>query len=211
MKIELSPELKAALELRHRKIYDGLDLDLIKAVLLRSEDWSIKQIAQALRLHEATISRHIDEFLILHKPNPENGGSHSYLNAEQTQQLIEHICDVTYLHMHQIVAYIKATFQVEYTVSGLNKWLHRHQFSYKQPKGVPHKFDVDKQTAFIEHYEQLKGTLRENEPLLFMDAVHPTQATKITSGWIRKGVDKPIKTTGSRTCHQARAFRGRGD
>ena len=32
-----------------------------------------------------------------------------------------------------------------------------------------------------------------------MDAVHPTQATKITSGWIRTGVDKPIETTGSRT------------
>jgi hypothetical protein len=32
-----------------------------------------------------------------------------------------------------------------------------------------------------------------------MDAVHPTQATKITAGWIRKGVDKPIETTGSRT------------
>jgi hypothetical protein len=25
-----------------------------------------------------------------------------------------------------------------------------------------------------------------------MDAVHPTQATKITAGWIRKSVDKPI-------------------
>ena len=32
-----------------------------------------------------------------------------------------------------------------------------------------------------------------------MDAVHPTQATKITSGWIRTGVDKIIETTGSRT------------
>ena len=32
-----------------------------------------------------------------------------------------------------------------------------------------------------------------------MDAVHPTQATKVTSGWIRTGVDKPIETTGSRT------------
>ena len=58
---------------------------------------------------------------------------------------------------------------------------------------------MDKQTAFIEYYEQLKDNLSENEPLLFMDAVHPTQATKITSGWIKKGVDKPIETTGSRT------------
>jgi predicted ArsR family transcriptional regulator len=54
--------------------------DLIKAVLLRSEGSSIKQIAQALRLHEASIFRHIDDFLTLQKLNPENGGSHSYLN-----------------------------------------------------------------------------------------------------------------------------------
>jgi hypothetical protein len=32
-----------------------------------------------------------------------------------------------------------------------------------------------------------------------MDAVHPTQATKITCGWIQTGVDKTIETTGSRT------------
>jgi transposase len=203
MKIELSPELKAALDLRHRKIQDGHELgrdcDRIKAALLHSKDWSIKQIAQALRLHEATISRHIDDFLTLHKLTSESDGSHSFLNAEQTQQPIEHICDVTYLHTHQIVVYIKATFQLEYTVPGLNKRLHQHQFSYMQPKGVPHKFEVDKQTVFIEHYEQLKDTLRENEPLLFMDFLHPTQASKITSGWIRKGVDKLIKTTGSCT------------
>jgi predicted ArsR family transcriptional regulator len=59
MKIELSPELKAALELRHRKIHDGHKRDRnrnrIKTVLLRSENWGIKQIAQALRLHEVAI------------------------------------------------------------------------------------------------------------------------------------------------------------
>jgi len=32
-----------------------------------------------------------------------------------------------------------------------------------------------------------------------MDAVHPTQATKVTCGWIRTGIDKTIETTGSRT------------
>jgi len=32
-----------------------------------------------------------------------------------------------------------------------------------------------------------------------MDGVHPTMATKISYGWIRKGKDKRIATTASRT------------
>ncbi len=51
------------------------------------------------------------------------------------------------------------------------------------------------QQAFIEHYNQ---TLRNSEdPVLFMDAVHPTQSTKLSYGWTRKGQDKVIETTGS--------------
>ena len=64
---------------------------------------------------------------------------------------------------------------------------------------IPHKADAEKQAEFVEHYKTLKATLPKDEVVLFMDAVHPTQATKITPGWIRKGVDKLISTTGSRT------------
>lgn len=198
-KIALTADQREALISRHKECRDQRECDRIKAVLLYAKGWSVAAIAEALLLHETSVSRHINDFNTLNKLTSASGGSSGYLNAEQTQQLIDHLCDVTYLHTHQIVAYIQETFEVEYTVSGLNKWLHQHQFSYKQPKGVPHKFDVDKQTAFIAYYEQLKGSLSDNEPLLFMDAVHPTQATKITSGWIRKGIDKPIETTGSRT------------
>lgn len=88
---------------------------------------------------------------------------------------------------------------MDYSIPGINKWLHQHGFSYKKPKGVPHKFDTEKQEKFIKEYKELKEKVPEAEPILFMDAVHPTQATKITAGWIRKGVDKPIETTGSRT------------
>lgn len=103
------------------------------------------------------------------------------------------------MHQHQIIAYIKKTFGIKYSVPGINKWLHQNRFSYKKPKGVPHKFDEVKQADFIDYYKALKEALGDEEPLLFMDAVHPTQATKITAGWIRTGSDKAIKTTGSRT------------
>ena len=128
-------------------------------------------IAQALRKHEASIVRYLNDFIQDAKLAPVSGGSDGYLNDRQTQQLIHHCCEVTYLHQHQIVAYIKKTFAVEYSVSGLNKGLHQHGFSYKKPKAVPHKFDVEKQAAFIEYYDTLKDSLNDDEPLLFMDAV----------------------------------------
>ncbi|AMO56526.1 IS630 family transposase [Endozoicomonas montiporae CL-33] len=198
-KIILTDQQKAALESRHKKSQDARDCDRIKAVLLRSEGWTPSSIAQALRKSEFTICRHLDDYLKKEKLKPDNGGSESYLNDEQTRQLIEHISEHTYAHTHQIVAYISDRWDIKYTVSGLNKWLHQKGFTYKKPKGVPHKADADKQAEFVKHYDALKASLPEDEVLLFMDAVHPTQATKITSGWIRKGVDKIINTTGSRT------------
>ncbi|SBT13480.1 hypothetical protein VCE7224_02229 [Vibrio celticus] len=61
-----------------------------------------------------------------------------------------------------------------------SKWLHHHGFSYKKPKGVPHKFNPEMQQAFITYYNE---TPRKSEdPVLFMDAVHPKQSTKLSYG-----------------------------
>jgi len=197
--ISLTANEIQALEARHKSCRDKRECDRIKAVLLFNEDWSPKLIAQALRKHEASIKRYLADYSQSQKLTENRGGSAGYLNEEQTQQLIEHLCETTYLHQHEIIAYIKASFNIDYSIPGLNKWLHQHRFSYKQPKAVPHKFDPQKQDQFIEDYTALKASLGEDEPLLFMDAVHPTLATKITAGWIRTGTDKPIETTGSRT------------
>jgi transposase len=56
----------------------------------------------------------------------------------------------TYFHTHQIVAYVEAEFGIRYTVAGMNKWLHHNGFSYKKPKGVPHKFSAEQQQAFVD-------------------------------------------------------------
>ncbi|HCM48090.1 MAG TPA: IS630 family transposase, partial [Colwellia sp.] len=42
---------------------NGRVRDRIKAVLLRSEGWLTTMIAQALRLHETTICRAIDDYV----------------------------------------------------------------------------------------------------------------------------------------------------
>ena len=64
---------------------------------------------------------------------------------------------------------------------------------------MPAKADVAKQEEFIEKYIELVADTPANEPILFMDSAHPTMATKVVCGWIKKGVDKPIAQTASRT------------
>ena len=49
MKIKITLEEKQSLEAQHKTERDGYIRDRIKAVLLRSEDWSLDRISQALR------------------------------------------------------------------------------------------------------------------------------------------------------------------
>jgi transposase len=100
---------------------DKREGDRIKAVLLRSEVWPVAKITQALCKSEATITRHIGDYVKLLKLKPGGGGSASHLNAEQTQQLVAHLSDITYLHTQQIVAYIQQTWKITHSVSGVNK------------------------------------------------------------------------------------------
>ena len=96
-------------------------------------------------------------------------------------------------------AYVTKTFHGQYTVSGMTKCLKAQGFRYKQPKVMPAKADAQKQQAFIESYLYLVADAPQDEPILFMDAVHPTMATQISHGWIKKAQHKPIATTASRT------------
>ncbi|GAK85906.1 mobile element protein [Vibrio ponticus] len=73
-------------------------------------------IAQALRIHESTVARYLSDYVLSEKLKPGNGGSQSKLSATQIMQLIEHLTEKTYSHTYQIVAYVKDTFRLDYTV-----------------------------------------------------------------------------------------------
>ncbi len=196
----LSASEKYNLETQHRTARDSRESDRIKAVLLDSENWSIEAIAQVLRKSEMTVRRHICEYHDVKKLHCENGGSKSSLNDKQKIKLIEDIRNNDYTKISEIVANVKKKWGITYSVGGMAKWLHRNGFSYKKPKGKPYKADEEAQVEFIQAYEKLKVSAGEkDQPILFMDAVHPTQTTKLANGWMITGIDKAINTTGRRT------------
>lgn len=195
----LSATEHALLKVQHRLERDGRVRDRIKAILLYDKGWTQARIGEALMIDESTVQRHISEYEESKKLKPENGGSTSKLDEEQTEKVIAHLEEKTYPYTKDICAYVAETYDVFYTVPGMRAWLRAHAFSYKHPKAVPRKADPVKQAAFIKAYEDLLKSTGEDEPVEFGDGVHPTMATKVTQGWIRKGKDKPIATTASRT------------
>ena len=198
-KINLSEEEKRELEIVHRHTKDADKRDRIKAVLLRTEGWSLPKIAQALRISEATVTNFVRDYCNHNKLKSESGGSEGYLNKEQTREIISHLEQKTYLKVCEIREFIFLKYNIKYSIRGLTNWLHANKFVYKKPVGIPRKSDLNSQKEFIEYYNNLKNNLKSDEVILFMDAVHPTQNTKFACGWIKKGVDKPMPTTASRT------------
>lgn len=195
---ELTKKEKIDLEHWHKKSRDAKESDRLKGILLRSEGWTVGMIAQALRIHESTITRHINDYRE-GKLTLTSGGSTSLLNEIQTQMLTTHLEIYTYQSTQEIIAHVQKEYRISYSVPGFNKWLHRHGFSYKKPKGYPHKASKNEPEKFISCYKKLKKNLGPNENILFMDSCHPSMSTKMSHGWIKKGHSKPIKTTASRT------------
>lgn len=190
--ITLTSNQKQELEARHRKERDAIIRDRIKAILLRSEGWSKSMIATALRIDRNTVANYIEEYLESGKLSKNSGGSDSKLNNNQISELLSHLDDNLYVKSSDIILYVKSRFNVSYTIHGMKDFLHNNGFSYKKPKGLPHKADKKRQEFFVKFYNRIKSIIPKSSPLLFIDSVHPTQSTKLSYGWIRTGKDKAI-------------------
>ena len=180
---------------RHRKERDGRIRDRIKAVLAFDDGYSYTEIARILLLDDETIRRHIDDYQREKKLSTANGGSDGKLSDRETREFTDHLQDVTYLYVRDICQYASEQYGKIFSVSGMTKWLHTHDFCYKKPHAVPAKADREKQKKFIQYYNCLKKKAGNKEPIYFADSVHPQHQTQLVYGWILKGVRKEIATT----------------
>jgi transposase len=195
MERKLSSQERTNLISSHRKERDGRVRDRIKAVIAYDDGYSYSEISRILLLDDETIRRHITDYFKYAKLAPESGGSTGHLDDQDTKKLKSHLQEVTYLYVKEICAYVKKTFQKKYSISGMTKWLHANNFSYKKPHGLPAKADKNQQQDFIKTYNKLKKKSADKEPIYFSDSVHPQHQTRLSYGWILKGERKEIPTT----------------
>ena len=81
----------------------------------------------------------------------------------------------------------------------MTDWLKRNRFFFKKSEPAPAKADLQAQGQFIDQYRNLNDDLPEGEAILFVDAAHPTMATKLGYGWSIKGERKVVATTAGKT------------
>jgi transposase len=189
------------LRVLHKAQRDRRFADRVKAIVLLGTGWSVSEVAEALLVDTTTIYHWIeiyqhggtDELLALHYQ-----GTEAKLTEAQQQELSKHLGEKTYLTSKEIRHYVKNTYGIEYSATGMKDLLHRLGFVYKKPKHVPGKLDPEKQKEWLAEYKKLLETKGKNDPVYFGDASHPQFNSIPSYGWIRRGKEKYLKSNGGR-------------
>lgn len=199
--LTLTTEQIIELRIAHRGAKKKRDADRVKAIYLLGTGWSFEEVADILMLDEETLRNYIRRY---EKGGVEEliayyyQGSSSKLSKEELLQLDEHLQKNTYLTVDAIIAYVKETYGIDYSISGMTDLLHRLDFTYKKSKLVPAKADANKQQEFLDDLKNIRENKGENDPILYMDGVHPQHNTMLAYGWIKKGEDNIIKSNTGR-------------
>lgn len=194
---KLTPVQRADLEYKLRRPKDYSERNRLCVILGHDEGISGQDLAKTLRISLFTVQEYLREYDSQDKTGSSpRGGRESKLSQDQTKSLLEHLLEKTYLKVKGIIAYVQDQYGIKYSRSGMTDWLIQQGFTYKRPKKVPGKLDPEKQRVFIEEYAILKDSLNPDEEIYFIDAVHPEHQSQAVCGWIKKGVQKTLQTSG---------------
>ena len=198
---ELSDQELEALRVAHRQCRDKRAAYRLNAVILLGSGWSVVDVSAALLIDEGTLRGYAKRYCrggIEKLLKDEYRGGLSYLSDQEKQAFEEHLLTRTYQCTQEIVRYVEERFGISYSVSGMTDLLHAMGFSYKKPKVVPGKADPQAQKAFLQGYERLKQNKGKNDPIYFMDGVHPQHNTLSAYGWVKRGEEREIKSNSGR-------------
>lgn len=185
----LETQLKTTKDLSHWK--------RVFAILAYDEARLIEDIAETLRLSPYTVESYINEYRSKNKTkNDPRGGGTSKFKDHQSQELKIHLEKNTYLKVKNIISYVVKKYGVKFSRSGMTRWLIQYGFKFKRPQKIPGKSNPIAQKEFVDKYKEIKECLKSDEEIYFIDAVHPEHQSQAVCGWIQKGEQKTLQTSG---------------
>jgi transposase len=200
--LNIGSEERAQLEQLARTTKDAKTVIRIRAILALDAGYRIKDVANILGLDEDTVTKWRNKFkkrrLFSDWLATECHGYAGKLTPGQEQAIEHYVSDELITDCKQVVTFIREQYNIDYTIDGVTKLLHRLGFVYKQTTLIPGKLDEAAQAAWLKGYKKLKAKLPENETILFGDGVHPSHNVHATKAWVKKGEQKRIPTNTGR-------------
>lgn len=200
--VKLTSEERSQLVQLGRTIQDAKTAIRIRVILALDAGYEAKEVAQILLLDEDTVTKWKKKYLKgrffsdwLKQEHQDYPGK---LTKDQEIEVEHFVTGGVITDCQKLLDYIRTNFRINYTTNGVTKLLHRLGFVYKQTVIIPAKVDIVKQEGFLRGYVGLKENLNSDEKILFLDGVHPTHNTQKTRCWVKKGVNKQVKTNTGR-------------
>jgi transposase len=174
----------------------------MNALLLLDDGWAAERVAEVLYIDAETVREHRRLYETagvtgLERLNYE--GSDPALSEAQLDALKTELDAHLYMRSKEVCDFVQRTFEVDYTPNAMTKLLKRLDFVYKKPKCVPAKADAAVQERFAkETLLPLMAQASADNPLYFVDGMHPSYTAHPGFGWIRRGVTRELKSNHGR-------------
>jgi transposase len=174
----------------------------VTVVLMLDAGRSLATVAQDLGLDETTVYRYVRAFTDLGLEKylaHEQPGYWGLLTSTQLAHLCQQVNTTLYTDCKDLQAWLRRTYQVAYSRSGLTDLLHRLGFTYKLTTPVPCLANAEAQADFLDELAVLEAHVAQGEAVLYYaDAAHPTHNTRCTRAWCAVGQERPLLTVSGR-------------
>jgi transposase len=193
--IILDPELRQEIERRRQQTHDKRVAERLSAVLWVADGKSRVTVAELLGRGVRQIGNWLRVFRnqgVAALCTFHYVGDPGRLTAAQVCRLKEEIESGRFHNSKQIRGWIRETFEVAYSASGVKEMLHRIGASYHQVSGFLWKGNPDKQQAFVKKYRRHQREARRPDAprtrRYHVDACHPIWGVDlIYSCWLLVG------------------------
>ncbi len=197
----LNQDELAELHKAHRRERNKRYAYRIHAVILLGTGYTLRKVKEILFLDDETLRNDVNNYRIdgiagLLSDN--RSGKASKLSDDQIAALKIELDTNLHLDTISVINFIKNTFGISYSSSGVRDLLHRIGYVYKKQKLVPGNPDSDAQEIFADQYEDFMLSKSDDIEVVFVDAVHPEHNALAGYAWIRRGETRELKSNSGR-------------
>ncbi len=202
MNVQLTDSERQHLRWLQKQRRDNAGYVKVTVLLMLDAGRPLATVVQDLGLDESTVYRYARAFADLGLSRylaHEQPGYWGLLTSAQLAHLCREVNATLYTDCQAVQTWLRRTYRVDYSISGLTDLLHRLGFAYKLTTPVPCQADAQAQADFLDELAVLEAHVERGKAVLYYaDAAHPTHNTRCTRAWCEKGTERPLLTVSGR-------------